>query len=232
LDAVDREVDLRHLDHFLGRTANYRAWLLRNLLVGQEADELNVEAAEIAKARGLREPQAQSALDLADSNLRRGELSAAAGALDLAESLGTGFAFSWKARLRRELLAARLALADGRPDQAEAQADAMVGEAALMGVPRYAAMARALVARARAAAGQRLEAGPVGPVLDELARFAAPEAWWLTGELARDLGVDGWWSVAEQRVMETAAGAGVRSEDFRLHAGKWLDRMRSSRRSR
>jgi hypothetical protein len=231
LDTVDQEVDVRHLDHFVGRTANYRAWILRNLLYDGEADDLNVAAAEAAKGRGQREPQAQSALDLADAHLRRGDLSSAAAALNLAQSLGTGYAFSWKARLRGELLAARLALADGRPEEAQAQADATAAEAARLGTPRFGAMARALGARARAAAGQRVDAGEVGPVLDELERFAAPEAWWVTAELARDLGVDRWWGVAEERADMIAARAGQRGEQFRLQAGKRLDKMRSSRRS-
>ncbi|HEV3282376.1 MAG TPA: BTAD domain-containing putative transcriptional regulator, partial [Acidimicrobiales bacterium] len=74
LDVVDREVEVRKLHHFAGRTANYRAWLLRNLLCESEADDLNRMAAEVAGDRGLREAQVQAALDTADAHLRRGEL--------------------------------------------------------------------------------------------------------------------------------------------------------------
>jgi DNA-binding SARP family transcriptional activator len=231
LDVVDLEVDLQHLDHFVGRTANYRAWLLRNLLFDSEADELNLAAAEIAKARGLREPQAQSALDLADAHLRRGELGGCAAALDLAQSLGTGYAFGWKAQLRGQLLAARLALVDHRPEEAEYKAGAVAVDASRIGVPRYVTIARVLEARARSATGHRVEGRSLEQMLDDLCRFAAPEAWWTTAELARDLGADRLWRVAEQRAGSIAAGAGPRAEEFRLHAGKWLDKMRSSRRS-
>jgi hypothetical protein len=229
LDEVDREVDLRGLEHFVGRSANYRAWLLRNLLACEEADELNVAAAEMASARGLREPQAQSALDQADAQLRRNELGGAAAALGHAASLGSGFAFGWKSRLRHQLLSARLALADNRPEEAEITATAVVADASRMGAPRYVALARVEGARARCATGYR-DPGSVEHLLDDLARVAAPEAWWVTAELARDFGVDRWWSVAEDRVGLIAAGAGTRAEQFGRQAGKWLDRTRTSRR--
>ena len=147
LDTVDHEVEVRHLDHFAGRTANYRAWLLRNLLLESEADELNVQAAEVAAKRGLREAQVQAALDTADAHLRSGRLGEAAAALELVDSVGTGFAFDWKARFRRELLGARLALADGHYSEASARAESLQAEAVKLGTPRYATLARALVAR-------------------------------------------------------------------------------------
>jgi DNA-binding SARP family transcriptional activator len=229
LDIVDREVELRHLEHFVGRTANYRAWLLRNLLCDREAVELNLAAADVAQRRGLREPQAQSALDLADAHLRSDELSEAAAALGVAASLGAGYAFSWKARLRGELLAARLALADGRPQDAVALACATAEEALRLGSPRYATLARVVGARARSMAGEHIDPVPIGSLIEDLTRFAAPEAWWATAELARDLGVDQWWGRAEEAAGVIAMGAGPRGPEFRLQAGRWLDKTRSSR---
>jgi len=231
LDEVDQLAEVHHVDHFAGRTANYRAWLLRNLLCEDEADELNLTAAEEAGSRGLREPQAQSALDIADSHLRRGELAGAAAALEQAASLGTGYAFSWKARIRHELLTARLALAGDRAEEAKARAASIASEADRAGTPRYGVLARAVGARAMARSGQRGEAGRMGRLLDDLARFAAPEAWWVTAELAGDFGVDGWWRLAEQRASSLAASAGPWAEGFVRHAGTRLDRIRSSRRS-
>jgi hypothetical protein len=231
LDAVDHQVEVRHLDHFAGRTANYRAWLLRNLLYESEADELNLRAAEVASRRGLREARTQAALDTADAHLRRGGLAEAATALDLADSVGTGFAFDWKARLRRELLGARLALADGRGEEAATLADELGAEATGLGLPRYGTLARALSVRARALGGRGATIRPDPDLPAALARYAAPEAWWVTAELARDLRIDDWWGIAEQRVRELVKNAGPRGETFGRQAGRRLDRMRSSRRS-
>jgi tetratricopeptide (TPR) repeat protein len=228
LDEVDREVDRRGLEHFVGRSANYRAWLLRNLLSPEEADELNMAAAEIASARALREPQAQSALDLADGRLRRRDLQGAASALSHAASLGSGFAFAWKARLRHQLLSARLALADDRPEEAGIVADAVAAEASRIVAPRLVTLARVVSVQASCAAGQP-DPRSAERLVHDLARFAAPESWWVTAELALAFGVDGWWKVAEQRTAVIAAGAGTRAEEFGRQAGRWLDRMRSSR---
>lgn len=228
LDEVDREVDRRGLEHFVGRSANYRAWLLRNLLSPDEADELNMAAAEIASARALREPQAQSALDLADGRLRRRDLQGAASALSHAASLGSGYAFAWKARLRHQLLSARLALADDRPEEAGIVADAVAAEASRIVAPRFVTLARVVSVQASCAAGQP-DPRSAERLVHDLARFAAPESWWVTAELALAFGVDGWWKVAEQRTVVIAAGAGTRAEEFGRQAGRWLDRIRSSR---
>ena len=229
LEVVDREVEARHLEHFAGRSANYRAWLLRNLLFGSEADDLNVQAAEIAKGRGLREAQAQSGLDLADGCLRRSQLAEAASWMELAESLGSGYAFAWKARLRAQLLGARLALADGRPADAEAGAVAVAEEASRLEAPRYLTLARVIKARAWRAGGRRIDTRTVGRLITEIDRFAIPEAWWAIGELAGEFGVDRWWALAGERVRQIAAEAGARGEDFSRNAGILLDKMRSSR---
>ncbi len=229
LDTVDHEVEVRHLGHFAGRTANYRAWLLRNLLFESEADELNLAAAEIAGRLGLREAQAQAALDTADAHLRRGRLAEAATALELVDSVGTGFAFDWKVRFRRELLGARLALSDGRCGEASARAEALEDEATKLGTPRYATLARALVARSRALNGEG-DPAPAGPdLIRDLSRYATPEAWWITAELARDLRIDGLWSQADRLAGTLAAGAGPRGEAFDRQARRRLERMRSSR---
>jgi hypothetical protein len=59
-----------------------------------------------------------------------------------------------------------------------------------------------------------------------------PEAWRLTAELAEDLGIDEWRSHADRMVAELVAGAGPQGETFGRQAGRWLDKTRSSRRSR
>ncbi len=214
LDAVDHEVDVRHLDHFVGRTANYRAWILRNLLCESEADELNLIAAEAAATRGLREARAQAVLDMADAHLRGERLVEASAALDLVDSFGTGYAFDWKAGLRRDLLLARLALADGRAEEAVALADQLEARATAIGTPRYRTLAGVLGHRARRAAGHRVDPGSAGSLVEALSRFADPEAWWLTAELAEDLGVDEW--------RRSRRGDGRRPGDRRRIAGRGI----------
>ena len=85
------------------------------------------------------------------------------------------------------------------------------------------------MARSRALNGEGhlTAAGP--DLIDALARFAAPEAWWVTGELARDLGIDAWWSQADRLASALASGAGPRGEAFGRQARRRLERMRSSR---
>ena len=227
LDAVDHEVETRHLDHFAGRSANYRAWLLRNLLFDSEADDLNRAAAEVAHEHGLREPQAQSALDLLDAGLRHGQLAEAAATLDLVEAFGSGYAFEWKARLRRDLLAARFALADDRPEEAAVAAAAVAEQATRIGAPRYVTFARVVRLRAQSATGHRVATRSVGPLLRDIDRFTSPEAWWLTAELARDLRAEPLWGRAERHVDSAAAAAGERGREFSRQAGRWLDKMRS-----
>jgi DNA-binding SARP family transcriptional activator len=230
LEVVDREVDVRKLHHFAGRTANYRAWLLRNLLRESEADDLNRAAAEMARARGLREAQVQADLDLADAHLRRGELADALRALRDVEAVGTGFAFDWKAGLRGDLLMARLMLEDGRPEEAVAVCDDLEDRATGLATPRYRTLAQALGIRARALSGHPVDPPSTEDVLRGLRRFATPEAWWVTAELARDLRIEGLWGGAERMIGVLVEGAGSRGAEFGRQAGKRLDRMRSSRR--
>lgn len=233
LDQVDTEVDRRGLEHFAGRTMNYRAWLLRNICDFDEADDLNAAAAEKAALHNLREAQAQSALDLADGHLRRGDLDSAAGALDRADRQGRGYAFAWRAQLRHRLLSARLELAAGNAAGAVELARQVEDEAKRLRLPRYITLAGLAGVLARADSGDMVTAGfdAAERLLGDLDRFAGPESWWITAELARVYRMDRWWSMAEARAATLAANAGPRADQFRRHAGAWLDRTRTSRRS-
>jgi hypothetical protein len=103
----------------------------------------------------------------------------------------------------------------------------VVTEATRLGAPRYRTLAQVVVVRAKSARDTRVATGLLDGLLDDVSRFAAPEAWWITAELARDLKIDRLWDVAEKHVVTIARGAGARAEDFRRHAGTWMDRMRS-----
>ena len=232
LDDLDREVERRRLDHMSGRSLNYRAWLLRNVLGGSEPDELNAAAREIAVKLGLQEPQVHSVLDLADGHLRRGDLAEAQTTLDRSVALGvTGFAFAWHAGLRHRLLRARLALADHRLEEATHLAASITEDATGIGMQRYVVLAELLGYEARALGGSRINHELVDRCLAELDRLAVPEAWWVTAQMASACGVDKWWKAAEARVAHLAAGCGERSDSFVRQAGARLDKMRTVRTS-
>ena len=236
LDRVEQEVERRHLVHFSGRALNYRAWLLRSLLFADEADELNLAAADEAGRIGLVEPQVQSSLDLADSALRRGDLPAARAALDRAGALAAhGYAFAWRGRLRHQLLSARLTLADDRADEAVELATQLHDSALALGVVRYAVQSELLLHQAGAVAGTPgYAADPdvcdrVDQLLGLLPRVAAPESWWVAATMASAFDEPRWWTVAGERVEALAVGAGPRGAAFVAQAGARLDSMRTRR---
>ena len=231
LDDVEREVERRHLYHFAGRSLNYRAWLLRNLMVVGEPDDLNNEAAGIAAGRSLREPQAHAALDIADGLIRRSDFEGAAEALAGAARLSeSNYAFVWHARLRHRLLSARLAMATGRFEEADYLASEVAKEASRLKLPRYVNLARLVVANARVETNHSVDLDSVGTLLSSLDRLAGPEAWWITAEAATVFRVDVWWGAAYQRVAHLASGAGMYAPSFTSQAGALLERMRTARR--
>ena len=232
LDRVDQEVERRALVHFTGRSLNYRAWLLRNLLDASPALELNQAATEVSREQGLREPQAQAALDLADAALRRDDLGDASQELARAAALAaTGHAYAWRVVLRHRLLTTRVALADGRAHEAAHLARELATDAGAMGVRRYVILAELLAAQAGAIEGAALGAADhdrVAVSLDALDEVAGPEAWWVTASLAAAFDESSWWAAAGARMARLAAGSGVRGEAFARRAGAELDRMRAA----
>ncbi len=231
LDELEAEVERRELHHFAGRSLNYRAWLLRNVLAGSEADDLNLAAADIAREGGLTEANAHAVLDLADGSIRRLDISAAAdGLVNADEMSGMKYAFVWHARLRHDLLTARLAMADGRYEEADYLATGVARSASRLRLPRYVTVAKLVCAAARAEDGRPVDLSAAADLLSGLDRLAGPEAWWITAGLARSCRVDSWWTAAEKRVADLAAGAGPFGESFTRQAGTMLDRMRMERR--
>jgi DNA-binding SARP family transcriptional activator len=229
LDQVDGEVERRQLVHFAGRTANYRAWLLRNLLSLPAAQELNEAAAEQADRGAQREPRVQAALDLCDGHLRAGDLDRAASGLLGVDALTTrSYAFAWRGALRRRLLGARVALAQGSAEEAAARAAEVAVEARDLGVRRYVVLAGLLHAESDPAATAPAD---VQAMLGELGRIAAPESWWVTAQVARSYAVDAWWRLAWEQAAQLAAGAGSYREAFERQAATMLDSMSTDRRS-
>jgi DNA-binding SARP family transcriptional activator len=224
---AEAEITRQGAGRFAGRAPNYRAWVLRNLGAGGEAEELNGAAADVAGRDGLREPLAHALLDLATARLDGGDLDGAAGLLERAGCGGEPFVNRWRSDLRARLLGARLALATGAAEEAWAAAEGLRDDARAQGAGRYVALARLLEARSRAAAGERVDVDAVGDVLRRLDRLAGMEAWWLTAEAAAALGVDPWWAAADRRLAALAAAAGPYAGTLTRWAGTRLESIRT-----
>jgi tetratricopeptide (TPR) repeat protein len=125
-----------------GRPANFKAWVLRALGLFEQAHELNLQALEEARGLGTGEAEAHALLDLADGQLRLGHLESAARYLDDAAPLQTRqHANRWRHELRYRLLRSRLAMAQGRSEEACKVARELSGDAREMGDVRYADLA-------------------------------------------------------------------------------------------
>lgn len=231
-DAAASAIDRQGGDRFAGRPQNYRAWVLRNLGAGAEAEELNSSAAQVSGGAGHDEALAHALLDLAEQRLMYGAPAEAAPLLDRASSLQLGKLVNrWRSDLRGRLLRARLILAEGAPDEALAGAAGVREDAGRLGDARYATLARLVEARSRAAAGERDDLDEIARVLERLGEVAGLEAWWLTAEVASALGVSPWWAIAERHLTALQANAGPYAEALSAWAGARLDRMRTTARS-
>lgn len=223
LSSYELEVERTQVLRFAGRAENFRAWILRSLGAHDEADELNQAA--IASTTAIPETSIAAHLDLADGYLHVGDLDRAAAELDAAESrFAPDIVFGWRQHMKAHLHRARLQLALDRLVEAEALASELAGTAERLGVPRYAAPARLLVARARAHAGEPVDLDIVATDLDALDRVAALESWWITADVARTLRSDVLADRARDRAARLASGSGDRRESLLAYAGRSLDR--------
>jgi DNA-binding SARP family transcriptional activator len=210
------------LDAAVGRTgpigarfgapaANARAWILRWSGRAAEADESNRRAFEITGGESgpavdaLAEAHYVALLDLADGCLLRSDLGeAAALATRLAALDSWQGTMAWHQRHRLGLLRARLALADGDPDAAQAYASAVADDAASRGAGRYELLARAVTGLAdRTISRERLN-----PVIEGLGACAVLDGWPLVSALAAAHRCDRWRAQAEQRAAAVVAAAG------------------------
>jgi hypothetical protein len=111
---------------------------------------------------------------------------------------------AWHQRQRLAWLRGRLALATGDRVTAATEAAWLTTDAVDRGTRRYELLARVLSVLAEGV----IEPHALEPVLDELARIAAPEVWWVTARLAVAGGVDRWWLDAERRLGTLVLSAG------------------------
>ncbi len=184
---------------------NLRAWLLRATGQWPAADDASAEALELGAAVGFGEPGAHAVLDLADGRLRAGDDDGTARWLAQASDMTAddGATMAWHQRQRLAWLRGRLALATGDPAAAAAEAAALVADARTRGTRRYQLLGRALAALA----GDGTDHEAIEALLGELDRVAAPEAWWVTAELAAAQDIDRWRSAAERRAAVLVAAA-------------------------
>ena len=152
LDALhryDSELDRRHVPRFAGRASNFRGWVLRALGQWERADDANRQAVDELGSVEFPETLIASSLDLAASALLRSDASEAAERLRRARAmLTTQLTFGWRLDLRLRLETARLALLVDKPTDAVETSLIVERDASLLGVARYATVARLVNARA------------------------------------------------------------------------------------
>jgi hypothetical protein len=128
--------------------------------------------------------------------------------------------FGWRLELKRQYIAARIALARGDDVRALDLSTTLDQAATSMGVPRYFGAARLLAHRARHRLGQLVDLVAVERDLDVVDDAVAIEAWWLTGEVGAELGVEQWIDRAASAMERVAANAGEHASALRGHAGE------------
>jgi hypothetical protein len=181
---------------YVPSTCNYRAWVLRGVGRSAEATDLNERARGLTSAAGTEEPFNQGTLDLADGCLLAGDLDGAAAYLGQLRGLATGSAgavddglngevpaMAWHQRERAALLAGRLALVQGRPDEARRIAGDLATTAEQRGSTRHARFARVVEALARLDGGEVVDGADLEARLTALGQVAGLEAWRMAAEV-------------------------------------------------
>jgi hypothetical protein len=226
----EEDMDRQGARRTKGPPENFKAWVLRGLGEFEQANELNWRARDEARGVGMAEAEAHAMLDLADGQLRVGQLDSAARYLDEAAPLQEReHANRWRHELRYRLLRARLAMARGCPEEAQTSANRLSRDAQEIGVRRYADLAFLLEVQAAAALGMAIEHDAIEAVLERLPEHSGLEAWWLAAEVAAATATDRFFTLAETYADRLAAHAAEHAETFRRYAGARLDWMRTVR---
>ena len=213
LDALhryDSELDRRHVPRFAGRASNFRGWVLRALGQWERADDANRQAVDELGSVEFPETLIASSLDLAASALLRSDASEAAERLRRARAmLTTQLTFGWRLDLRLRLETARLALLVDKPTDAVETSLIVERDASLLGVARYATVARLVNARARARLGEAPDLAAIERDLDALDVAVGIDSWWVTAEVARDFSIPIWRDLALTRAALLGRRAGA-----------------------
>jgi DNA-binding SARP family transcriptional activator/tetratricopeptide (TPR) repeat protein len=225
------EVARRQVPRFAGRGVNFTGWVLRNLGARSQAVDLHSQALAAGRSEGTPEVTIAALQDLAETRLEAQDPDGAAALLAEASAMLTGdLVFGWRLALKRDLLAARLALLRGDYELASTTAAGLEETAVAIAVPRYSSVARILRHRAHHAAGLPVQLDAAAADLDLVERSVAIEAWWWTGETAAQLGVGGWLERAQRQAARLADNAGVHADTLRREAASrllgWQARIR------
>ncbi len=223
LGRLEQEIGRRGTEvRYAGVQHTYRSWVLRNL-GDPGAEELARAGLAVA---GSQEIRAQCHLDVADCQLRAGDLAGAADRLAVAEteSGARWFHNKWRFDQRRLLLLARLGLADRDAAAALDAAESVAAVAEERGDERYAVLARLVQATAQARLGRPVDHEALTTDLDRLGEVAALEGWWLAADVADATGSDAARATAVRLAEHVAREAGDRADAFRQVAAVRLAR--------
>src|SRR5271166_2700059 len=232
LDAFTRytaEVERRQVPRFAGRAVNFAGWVLRNLGAWTEALDYHHEALEVGQRQGTADVSIAAREDLAEHCLDAGDAAGAESWLAQAlELLGGDLVFGWRLELKLRLLSSRLALLQGDPERALAQAGELQAAATALGVPRYVSVAGLVRHRASRALALPVDLDAVAADLDLLDGSVAIEAWWWTGDIAADFANPVWLDRAAERASQLARHAGSYADGLLTAADKRLSRWRAA----
>ncbi len=185
LGRASEEAVRRGLARYTSLGLNMSSWVHRNVGDVDHARECNEMARAGARDTGYRELEVYAILDPCDDDVDGGDLSSAAKRIAAARDvMREPYAYSWRHRLRVQLLEGRMALARGDHTAALHQATRLVDEAAVRCAPRYRQLGEVLRLQANAGLGAAPpDAGVLGELSDSLSVVAGVEAWWLLAEL-------------------------------------------------
>jgi DNA-binding SARP family transcriptional activator len=203
-------------DRYRPACHNFRAWILG--AIGRSPEARRHSEAALGEGPDWDEPRNQAALDLAAAALQAGDLGEARGWLDrLRLGAGVDTTMGWHQEHRRDLLLARMAMAEGDPARARDLAEAVAADGRRRGAPRHAWQADVVALLAAALAGEPLDRDRAEGALHGLDAVAVLEAWRATAELAVATGDPELAAAVDARVEHLVAAAGRCAPEVRAH---------------
>jgi tetratricopeptide (TPR) repeat protein len=165
-------------DHLQARTHNTLAGIYRELGQGGQADEQYARAVELATRSGFSEALAHAWVGQAEQAMDAGNLSAAHTLLDQARPIVHDplVFYSWRIRMRWELVRGRLALLEGRSEAALEAAQHVAQDASTTASLKYTVLAHGLRAEVLGTADNGL--AEARAALDVALRLDAPPLVW------------------------------------------------------
>jgi hypothetical protein len=203
---------------------NFAAWIL--LATGRRHEARRHSEAALVEGRSGDEPRNQALLDLAGAALEDGEVDGARDHLArLAAVDGVDSTMGWHQAHRRDLLLARVALADRDLDRATALAEGVAADARARRVPRHAWQADVVALLAAAAQGRPIDEDRLAAALAGLDEIGVLEAWRASAELGAALGRPALVASAVARAERVAAASGERADEVRAWTSSELARL-------